>query len=77
MAAFLAFLVAVLGCGLFMWFSSDPQEHFWGCASLLGMVVFLAAALSFDSFALPNMWVMFGLTTAAGALGWKKAATNR
>jgi O-antigen ligase len=77
MAAFLAFLVAVLGCGLFLWFSSDPQEHFWGCASLLGMIVFLTAALSFDSFTLPNMWVMFGLTTAAGAQGWKKAATNR
>lgn len=65
MAAFAAFLMAVLGCALFLWWAEDPQQKFWGRAGLLGLITFTTSALSFDSFAIPNMWVVFGLITAA------------
>jgi O-antigen ligase len=67
-AAFLAFLMAVLGCALYLWMSSDPASRFWGIGGLLGMTAFLLAAFSFDSFAIPNMWVVFGLITSAANL---------
>jgi O-antigen ligase len=65
MATFTAFLVAVLGCAFFLWLSREQQPRFWGIASLLGLCVFLPAGFSFDSLAIPNMWVVFGLITAA------------
>ncbi len=43
----------------------EQQQRFWGSASLLGLCVFLASGFSFDSLAIPNMWVVFGLITAA------------
>ncbi|HJW89622.1 MAG TPA: O-antigen ligase family protein [Anaerolineales bacterium] len=67
-AAFLAFLMAVLGCALFLWMSPTPDTRFCGVGSLLGMIAFALAAFSFDSFALPNMWVTFGLVTSAAYL---------
>lgn len=77
MAAFAAFLAAVLGCALFLWISPDMTQRFWGRASLLGLVAFGASALSFDSFAIPNMWVVFGLTTsAAWIFSRSETATN-
>jgi hypothetical protein len=65
LGAFIAFLAALLGCALFLWFSSDREQKFWGRASLLGLIAFGVSAVSFDSFAIPNMWVVFGLTTSA------------
>ncbi len=64
MAAFGAFLIALFGCSLYLFFSSDPETQFWGRAGLLGLIVFLVISFSYDSFSLPNMWVMFGLITA-------------
>jgi O-antigen ligase len=64
-AAFTTFLIAILGCLLFLWFSPTPDFKFWGLSGFLAMVVFGMVILSFDSFALPNMWVVFGLITAA------------
>lgn len=64
-AAFLVFPIAVLGCALYLFLSSDPDQRAWGTASLLGLLAFVLSAFSFDSFALPNMWVVFGLITAA------------
>lgn len=64
-AAFFAFLIAILGCGLYLWLSPEKEARAWGRASLLGLVAFLMAALSFDSFAIPNMWIVFGLITSA------------
>ncbi len=64
-AAFFAFLAANLGCALYLWLSPDRRIKFWGTAGLLGIVAFLFAAVSFDSFAIPNMWVIFGLITAS------------
>jgi len=65
MAAFVAFLLALLGCSAYLLLSRDSDYQFWGRAGLLGMVVFLVISFSFDSFSLPNMWVVFGLITAA------------
>ncbi len=41
------------------------ETRFWGTGGLLGLAVFAFAALSYDSLALPNMWVLFGLLSAA------------
>jgi O-antigen ligase len=64
-AAFVAFLIAVLGCALFLWYSAEKEQYFWGKAGLLGLIAFALTAFSFDSFAIPNMWVVFGLITSA------------
>ena len=63
--AFMAFLIAVTGCALYLWLASDREAKFWGIAGLLGIAVFLLSTLSFDSFAFPNAWVVFGMVTAA------------
>lgn len=64
-AAFAVFIVALLGCVIYLWLSNDTQQKFWGTGGLLGMLVFAVSAFTFDSFTLPNMWVVFGLITAA------------
>ncbi len=64
-ATFAAFVVAVLGCALYLWFFLLPEAAYWGMAGLLGMAAFFIVAFSFDSFAIPNMWVVFGLITSA------------
>ena len=67
MAAFAAFLLAIFGNALFMWLSppSNSEAKFWGTASILGFLAFILAAFTFDSFALPNTWVVFGMITAS------------
>jgi len=76
MATFLAFVAALVGCSLFLWFSKDSEEHFWGGAALLGLVVLALAAFSFDSFALPNMWILTGLITAASWQAYQRASRS-
>lgn len=65
LAAFAAFIIAVFGCALSLWLAADSEIKYFGAAGLLGMLAFGLSALSFDSFAVPNMWVVFGLLTAA------------
>jgi hypothetical protein len=65
---FAGFVFSILGCALYLWLSSPPDEHFWGFAGLLGVFLYLFVAFSVDSFAIPNMWVVFGLITAAAHL---------
>jgi O-antigen ligase len=67
-ATFLAFLTAICGCALYLWPSRHVEFRFWGVAGLLGLIAFLMVAFSFDSFAIPNMWVVFGFITAAARL---------
>lgn len=67
-AAFISFLLAIIGCSLFLWYSPSAEQRFYGIAALLALVVFGFVVFSFDSFALPNMWVIFGLITAAAHL---------
>ena len=65
---FTTFVIAVLGCALALWLAppdSDRRARYWGVSGLLGMAIFCAVIFSFDSFAIPNFWVVFGLITAA------------
>ena len=64
-AAFFTFTLAVFGCALVLWLSQNPEQKYWGAAGLLGFVMFALTAISTDSFSIPNMWVVFGLITAA------------
>ena len=66
--AFTSFVVAVLGCALYLWFSPALDQKYWGLCGILGILVFSIVIFSFDSFALPNMWIVFGLITAAAHL---------
>lgn len=71
-AAFIAFLISILGWVFYLWSSPRKEHRFWGNAGVLGFAAFALAAFSFDSFALPNMWVIFGLSTAAGQIYVRK-----
>lgn len=62
---FLAFIVALFGTAMWLWLSPKSEEIFWGAVSLLGLTAFLMSAFTFDSFVIPNIWVVFGLITAA------------
>jgi hypothetical protein len=62
---FTSFAIAVLGCSLALLFRPGASSRYWGLAGLLGLIVFAAVVFSTDSFAVPNTWVVFGLTTAA------------
>lgn len=76
MAAYLAFLLALAGCALFLYTRRSEEARFWGRAAVLGLTAFAFAALSYDSFALPNMWVVFGLITAAARVFAQEAASG-
>jgi O-antigen ligase len=65
MATFTTFIMAIIGCTLYMLFSDSVFYKFWGISGTLGFVGFLVVIFSYDSFALPNMWVVFGMITAA------------
>lgn len=73
-AAFCTFLIAILGCTLYLWFSPRVVDRFWGTGGLIGLLAFLLASISFDSFALPNMWIVFGLITSSA---WISSQDNR
>ena len=68
MATFMAFVIAIFGCALALYLTKDRETLFWGTGGLLGVAAFLLSGLTFDSFALPNMWVVFGITTAAASI---------
>jgi O-antigen ligase len=72
-AAYLIFLIALLGCVLYLWLAPKMEVRYWGVAGLLGLVVITVAAISFDSFTLPNMWVFYGLITAATSISDKNS----
>jgi O-antigen ligase len=65
---FSTFIIAIIGCTLYLLISKSPAKRYWGISGLLGIVIFLVLVFSFDSFAIPNMWVVFGLITAAAHL---------
>ena len=65
MVTFTTFIFAVIGCTLYLLFSDSMVYKFWGISGLLGFIGFLVINFSYDSFALPNMWVVFGMITAA------------
>ncbi len=60
-----AFVLAHLGCAIFLRISQEQERKYWGAATLCGLFAFMLSAFTFDSFVFPNMWVVFGLTAAA------------
>lgn len=62
---FLGFIVAVVGCAAALWYNRGQEQQFWGIGGLLSLIVFTILIFTFDSFAIPNMWVVFGLITSA------------
>jgi hypothetical protein len=67
-SAFVTFVFSLFGCMLVLWFSQTEEQRYWGVGALLALIVFVIEIFSFDSFAIPNMWVVFGLITAAAHL---------
>ena len=65
---FFVFLLILTAGALYLWLSKDKEQRFWGIASILGITAFLGDTFSFDSFAIPNPWIVFGLITAAFAV---------
>ena len=61
----MAFFVTIVGMAVNLWLSPEREEKYWGTGAIMALAVFVLSMLSFDSFALPNMWVTFGLITAA------------
>lgn len=66
--AFVSFVIAIFGSALYLWLSPSPELRYWGTAGLIGLIAFALSTLTFDSFVFPNMWVLFGLITAATRL---------
>ena len=62
---FLTFVMVNLGYALYLRLSPEKEWQYWGTASLCGLIAFALCALTFDSFVIPDMWVIFGLITAA------------
>ena len=62
---FTTFILAVFRCMLYLLYSGLNEQKFWGLSGLLGFFVFFFVIFSYDSFALPNMWVFFGVLTSA------------
>ncbi|MEA2007502.1 MAG: O-antigen ligase family protein [Chloroflexota bacterium] len=64
-AVFVTFLIMLAGGAFYLWRSNEKEERYWGTAALIGIVAFLVDTFSYDSFAVPNPWIIFGLITAA------------
>ena len=67
-SAFVGFALAVLGCVFLVYYTPSAGQKFYGISGILTMAVFSVVIFSFDSFAIPNMWVAFGFLTAAAHL---------
>ena len=66
---FCTFLLMLLSYVLYLINGKDDgQQMIFGTAGVLGMIAFIVFAFSYDSFATPNMWVVFGLITASTRL---------
>ena len=59
--AYITFLIVITGQGLYIWLSKEKNQKFWGGGSLLAMIAFMVNTFSYDSFAIPNPWIVFGL----------------
>jgi hypothetical protein len=62
---FLAFVIANLGSALYLRLSEPEEWKYWGVASLCGIFAFGLSAFTFDSFVIPNMWIIFGMIAAS------------
>jgi hypothetical protein len=62
---FLAFVIANLGSAIYLRLSEAEEWKYWGIASLCGIFAFCLSAFTFDSFVIPNMWIVFGMIAAS------------
>jgi len=67
-AAFGAFCLTLLGIALSSSNTQDSFHSMWSKAGIFGLAAFAVFSFSYDSFVIPNMWVIFGLITAANQL---------
>jgi len=72
-AAFGTFLIVLAGNGFYLWLSKDSEVKFWGAGGLLGLIAFFVDAFSYDSLAIPNPWIIFGLITASFSVFMKSS----
>jgi len=63
--AYVTFLITLASGGFYLWLSDDLEKKFWGAGSILGLIAFIVDSFSYDSLAIPNPWVVFGLITCA------------
>lgn len=75
--AFYIFLLINVVYALYLWLSPDKEWKYWGTASLGGMVAFVLSALSFDSFVIPDIWVLLGFITAATRIATRTEKTMK
>ncbi|MCK4800558.1 MAG: O-antigen ligase family protein [Anaerolineales bacterium] len=64
-AAFVTFLVVLAGSAVYLWLSKNSKVKYWGAGGLLALIAFCVDTLSYDSMAIPNPWIVFGLITAS------------
>ncbi|HVN53814.1 MAG TPA: O-antigen ligase family protein [Anaerolineaceae bacterium] len=67
---FLAWCFLLFQTGRGLWKQKDPLLRVVGMAGMVGVVALIAEGFSVDSFALPYLWIMQGLVTAAGQQIW-------
>lgn len=48
MATFIAFLIALFGCAVYLFLSPYPDAQFWGRVGILGLMVFIVISFSYD-----------------------------
>lgn len=77
MATFLAFSLATIGCVIYLWLIPGKDESFWAIGGVLGLIAFFFVAFSFDSFAVPNFWVIFGFICAAANIAGKSLRSQQ
>ncbi len=63
-AFFSVFVLMLAGNMLLMLKAQDGFQVYWGVAGLFGLITFVLMTTSYDSFAIPNMWVVFGFINA-------------
>ena len=59
------FLLMHLAYASYLWFSPENEWRYWGTASICGLIAFSLSAITFNSFVIPNMWVLLGFISAA------------
>ena len=76
-AVFMTFLIMLTGGAYYLWRSDKKEERYWGAAALIGLVAFVVDTFSYDSFAIPNPWIVFGFITAATKIFIQPRASSK
>jgi len=61
---FSTFFIGHFGYMLYIRSSINSKWQYWNTAGICGLIAFLLSAFTFDSFAIPNMWIIFGMIAA-------------